>query len=323
LPAISQDNIIKNKIYGLPLAVDPLVLFANTEVLNQAQNDYTAKNPNASDADIHLFSFSQTKNWDELTAAVKLIAKKSGATINRAGITLGATGNIKISADILAWLMMQNGAKMVSEDLALAQFHTKQNLFGGADFPGRSALERYTNFANTAKPEYTWNNDLPDSRRAFAEGKAALLIDYLSAESDLKLINPNLDYNIVALPQLKESKNPVGFVRYNTLTVPKTSKNQVAAWEFITFAADASNINSYLSAVKQPGATVASVENANESYSQSLLAAQSWYKPEPIQADVIFNQMIQQINQGTASQTAIDEAANKITDLLGKIVNIE
>lgn len=323
LSAVSQDNIIKNKIYGVPLAIDPLVMFYNNEVLNQAQSDYTTKNPDAPDATVQLFNFSQTKNWDELTSAIKLITSKSGATINRSGIALGTTGNIKISADILSWMMMQAGTKMVSEDLALAQFHTKQNLFGGADFPGRLALERYANFANSSKPEYSWNGTLADSRRAFAEGKTALLIDYLSAADDIKLINPNLDYEVAAVPQLKEAKNPVGFISYTTLTVPKTSKNQTSAWDFILFAANIDNINTYLSNVKKPGATITDATNGSETYSPSLLAAQSWYKPEPAQADTVFNQMIQQVNQGTDVQTALEEGANKITDLLAKIANIE
>jgi maltose-binding protein MalE len=293
---ISKDNIINNNIFGLPLSSDTLQLYYNTNLYGNVYSKIT-KTGNVSDSDRQIFTKGPI-NWDQFVRAVQLITQKNGSTITQSGVALG-TSNITNANDILTIVMLQNGAKMTSDDLASAQFQTSQNIFGGNQYPGTKALDFYTSFANPGNANYTWNDSLGDSVRAFAEGKTAMMIGYKSQESDIKRINPNTNYQIINLPQIKETKNPVNYASYNTYTITKASKNSALAWNFLLASKDVS-------------------ENLIQSIpkNSAILTAKSWYIPDPIKTPELFKQMIKTVNDNGNSQTAIENAASQVTTLL-------
>lgn len=310
---VAQDAIIGNKIYGIPLSADTLKIFSNPKILSTVTGELQIANQ--LDAAKTKILGQGPQNWDEFVQAVKLITKKNGETIDRAAVAMGTGTNVNQSVDIINLLMLQNGTKMVSDDRTTAQFHTDQNVFSGLNFPGSKALEFYTSFANPKSQNYTWDSSMPDSVRAFAEGKVAMMIDYQSSEQDIKRIAPDLQYRTFSMPQIKETKNPINFASYNLYTVPKASKNSGFAWDFIlALTTDANNINTYTAISKKT-----SITQANTNQNDPLKTAQSWFKPDPQKTDTIFKEMITQVHQGTDPQTAIQGAASQITTLLQKI----
>ncbi len=312
---VATDNIIAGKIYGMPLATDTLRLFYNSDMFSTVYSAKT-KSGDISDSDRKILTRGP-QNWDEFTRAGELLTQKSGQTITQSAVSLG-TANIVNGVDVLTLIMMQNGAVMASDDLTSAQFHTSQNKFGGASFPGTKALDFYTSFTNPANANYTWSDSLGDSVRAFAEGKTAMMIGYNFQESDIKRISPKLSYQVINIPQVKETQNPVNFASYSTLTVTKAAKDATLAWKFINFAGlanNGANSREYLSTTKKESALL---QNAESSIAP-IITAEGWYVPDPVKTPAIFKEMIATVNAGGAAQTAIESAASQVTSLLGQL----
>ena len=56
------------------------------------------------------------KTWDEFISVIrKLSAKDKFGNLTKSGAAIGAADNVNNAADILSLLMMQTGAKMISE----------------------------------------------------------------------------------------------------------------------------------------------------------------------------------------------------------------
>jgi len=310
----ATDNIFDNKVYGMPLSIDTLSLYYNVDILGKKLNEIIQGDDQSLTDTAQPLLNNGPKNWDELVYLSRLLTNKSGNDVSQAGITLGTSG-ITNANDILTLIMLQNGAKMTSDDNSSAQFHTAQNVFSGVSYPGTKALDFFTSFAKSGNDNYAWNDSLGDSLRAFAEGKAAMFIGYSSQEQDIKRINPNLNYNIINVPQIKETKNPVNFASYTTYTVTKAAKDQNLAWDFVLSLQDQNNVNAYLAATKKPPALSESLNTDND---QSP-TARNWYKPDPQKTNDIFATMIKQVNDGKNAQTAIENAASQVTTLLQQL----
>ena len=306
-PAVAaQDNIIADKIFGMPLSIDTLGLYYNSDILSEAWTAYRRAHQDEDTSALSRIFSEGPKNWDEFSRAVKIITLSAAA--------LGTADNIDESVDILTLMMLQNGAQMVSDDLSTAQFHTENHQFGDIAYPGTKALEFYASFANPKSENYTWNNSLPEAVRAFAEGKTAMLIDYQSKEADIKRINPKLSFSRINVPQIRETQNPVNYASYLTYTVTRAAKNPDLAWDFIIQMTDKNYANQYRSLTRKPTALLANIDASDPIYT-----AKSWYKPDPDKADEAFKEMIKQVNSGKNAQTAIEGCASQITTLLGKL----
>jgi len=304
---IVSENIIKDKIYGFPLSIDPLVLYLGTEAKSEATRgrEFT---PGQED----LLNKTQI-NWDDLWNQVQLLTKKEGGSITLSGAALG-TSQIPAASDILTLMMLQNGAQMTSEDHSEATFHTAINKFGGENFPGARALEFYTSFAQPGSNQ-VFSDALGDPLRAFAQGKIVYYLDFQSRESEIKLINPDASYNIRELPQVKETKKPVYLIRYETFAVPNSSKNQAAAWDFLNYLVSGDNIGTYYSASKNSPALSSKLE-INKTIIEN---AATWYNPDAVETDKIFCSAIDQVLAGKSAQTVLDGTAQQVTDLLKKL----
>ena len=315
---VSSDNIINEQVYGVPLSIDTLHLFYNAEMLGLVEQEYIKNHLDDNNSEISLIFSNGPKNWDEFVKIVRLATQRSGDKITASAAAFGTPG-ITNASDIQTLLMMQNGAKMTSDDLSTAQFNTAQNVFGGEQFPGTQALKFYTSFADPKSENYTWNPELGDSLRAFAEGKTAMAFGYLGQKQDIARINPNLRYETLAVPQIKETTNPVSYASYPVYTVTKAAKNPALAWQFLLYLTEPSTADVYRSISKKPLATMSRIKDSDESFAAQAKNAQSWFMPEPTKTVEILNTMIKQVNDKVDPQTAIDGAASQITTLLGKL----
>jgi len=307
--AIVSQNKIQGNIYGAPLSLDSLVLFANPAVkpapseLSQADQDLLAKTP---------------ENWQDLALQAQLVTTKSAGTITRSGAALG-TANIPSSSDILTVLMLQYGAQMTNAENSQATFHTAVNVFGGESYPGAAALDFYTSFAKADNKNYSFSDTMGEALRTFATGKAAYYVDYSAKEADIKRINPDLNFQIYPLPQIEETKNPVNFLSYETMTVPQSSKNQTMAWKLIEFLTAQANADLYYFDSGNHPALSYKISDVQGIVEKQVETAKSWYNPDATAVDQIFRSAISQVLSGKGSQTVLDGAAVDVTSLLGKI----
>lgn len=311
--AVSQDSIFDNKVYAMPIAIDTLKLYINSQIMTVVEDEYRQAHQYNEDDNVRRMIQEGPKTWDDLVNLVKLTTKKTGDKIDRSAIAMGTSDNITNASDILTLIMMQNGTKMTSDDFSTAQFHTSQNLYSNVSYPGKKSLDFYASFADPKNANYTWNNSMQDSVRAFAEGKTAMMIDYSSAQEKINNINAGLFYRVIDIPQIRETQNPVNFAEYDTIVVPKTADNPDMAWSLIIDMTTTDLGNPYRDITKK------SIAQAKYLEDKQALTAKSWYNPDPTKTEEIFKTMIKQANEGKDTQTALDGAAGQITTLLGKL----
>lgn len=308
---ISQDTVIDNSVYGIPLSVDTLKIYYNPNVIEEVYQEH-ADDYSADTREVIKITGEGPKNWDEFVRMVRFITKKSGGKIERSAVALGTSNNIDNQTDILSLLMLQNGTKMTSDDLSVAQFHTAENIFSGASYPGRRALDFYTSFSDPNNDNYTWNATMPDSLRAFAEGKTAMILGYDNALKTVRDINPNIKIESFGLPQVEETANPVDYASYLVYTVTKASKKSALAWNFIlALTTEQENLGNYKTISNN-----AVAYQLQEEKDHPFNRAANWYMPEPAKTDEAFKTMVSQVNEGGNAQTALEGAAGKITTLL-------
>jgi len=240
-------------------------------------------------------------------------------------MALGTATNVSSAANILSWLMMQNGATMIDEAKNQAIFNARHKTEDGqAYYPGISALEFYTSFANPAKQTYSWNSSMPNSIDAFLNSKAAMVlapsfqVKMLQVKSQSK--TPKLQFDVAPAPQIKDGIT-VNAATYFAEVISKNCENPDAAWDFLTFLSSKENMQKYHEATQRPPSRKDLVEGfANEQYygvfSVQAPSAKSFYKVDSNEVNRIFIEMITSVNNGEKVKDAIDKAASETTKLM-------
>jgi len=319
----NEKKIPTEKIYGLPLSVDTLVMFYNKDLLN-----------NAGIIDPPLY-------WDkDFQQNVKKLTKQDNkGQILQAGVALGGSDNIERYSDILSLLMMQNGTNMLSDN-GQVQFHTMPGgSFKGAAVPGYDALRFYTDFANPAKEVYSWNSTMDNSLKLFTQNKLAIMFGYAYMIPRIKSLAPKLNFSIAMVPQIKNNP-PVNFANYwvesvssKILTDPENIKKgnnytQLKynyAWDFIKFAAQEKNVQNYLNSTQKPTALKSILKKQKEDrnlgvFANQLLTAKSWYRGNDSNAaELVIKELIDKIVKGESNiPKAMNLAAKKVQQTINK-----
>ncbi|MFA6194575.1 MAG: extracellular solute-binding protein [Patescibacteria group bacterium] len=297
---ISDDG----KVYGLPLSVDTLAMFYNKDLFNNA-------------------GISQAPpywNKEFLQDIKKLTKQDTKKELIQSGVALGGSSNINRFSDILSVLMMQNGAVMMDGTQVLFNLVPPASKDTGYN-PGLEALRFYTDFSNSGKESYAWNNGLPNSLEMFTSGKLAIYFGYSFDLPTIKTQAPKLNFSIAKLPQI-EGNPPtnVNFANYWVEVVSKKSTHQNEAWDFIQFITKEEQAKNYLEKTKKPTALrslVASQRTSDEIgvFADQVLTAKSWYKGKNAQAaEDAFKEMIDAVvnNTGERIQDVINNAVSKI-----------
>lgn len=197
---VAQKDLIKNgAIFGIPLEIDTLSLFVNSEIFRQA-------------------GVSVPTNWDDfINASRNLTVKDSTGKIQTAGVAFGTFENVTHSPDIVSLLMAQNGVNL-------------DDLSSSTDRVG-DALNFYSAFA--LPPGNVWDQTLDQSILAFSKGNLAMYFGYYWDYFTIKTNNKDLVFDVVAVPQLSFPNAEIA--SYYPMGVSAKSKNQKEALLFLKF----------------------------------------------------------------------------------------
>ena len=170
------------------------------------------------------------KNWNELLNLIPRLRKiDNRGNILRAAIALGTYDNIQWANDILASLMMQYGSSITDINTKQATFGNEINFNGKTIIPGISALQSYTQFADSKSQYYTWTNEFFNNIYAFSQNKVAMIISYHLIQKDLE---GKVNFGITNFP-LIDPNNSQYYGRTINLTVSNRSKYSKEAWLFL------------------------------------------------------------------------------------------
>jgi multiple sugar transport system substrate-binding protein len=180
---------------GIPLMYEGLALYYNVDILNTAV-------------------VQPPKTWSEVQTAARTLTVTENGVVKRAGIALGNATNVEHFSDIVALLMLQNGAD-----------------FAHPNSPEtRDALLFYTKFL---KDDF-WSESLPNSSVAFARGDVAMMFAPSWRAHEIKQMNPSLNFATVSVPQLSGDAK-FAWANYWAEGVSVKGKHQKEAWQFLKY----------------------------------------------------------------------------------------
>jgi multiple sugar transport system substrate-binding protein len=292
---VTIDLVKDERVLGLPLFLDSLALYYNKDLFNRAG---IALPP---------------RTWAEAHDAVKRTTKFNpldAGQIDQHGITLGSGRNVNRAPDVLSALMLQNGASMVGKNGEVAF---------GSDPRAVEALRFLTDFANPSKDVYTWQTVSDYSLDAFAEGEAAMMVNYSYHRPTIRAKNPRLNFGVAPLPQVNAGAgDQLTYAGYWAFAVSKQTTNPEAAWAFIRSITAADQARGYLKASGYPPSRrdlVAELRNDKDIgvFADQALIARTWPQPDNRVVDRVFTEILDDVVTGRdAVEAALRRAAEQI-----------
>lgn len=283
---VEQDFSSQNTIYAFPLSIDTLAMFYNRDLFDQSG---VALVPTT---------------WAELQNIIpQLRLLDSAGRIVRAGAALGGSNQtIDKATDIFSLLMLQY------ESLASGQ-RFNSPVFGfnsGSHESALKALNFYTGFAQPLNFNYTWNEAMPFSAKAFSEKATAIIFNYGSSISVLKKTNPSLNVAVAPMPQFNPAAS-VNYADYWGYTVSKKTFYPDLAWNFILFlTTNQESAKSYLQATgRSPALRFLIQEKINDPemglFCRQALTARSWVQYDNTAVAESLSNMIKSVISGGQS----------------------
>ncbi len=292
-------------ILGLPFIIDPMVMYWNRDTFSNASLSLPPK------------------SWSEMyDLSNKLTVKDTNLNVTKSVVALGEYSNITNANELLGLLVMQAGSPITSRNLTDG---TVDNLFGQRfDFPTVPALRAltfYTEFVNPLKPFYSWNRSLPDSKTYFLSGDLALYFGFASELPDLRLKNPNLNFDVAPIPQTKDYNKNITFARMIALAIPKNSKNVAGAFKVASLLTNANSIGALskvtgLPPVRRDLLAVPPAEQYASLFYNGAIQGRAWLAPEPARLNPIFKEMVESVTSG---RTSVDQAVFRTSEQLNTI----
>ncbi|MBI4433444.1 extracellular solute-binding protein [Candidatus Uhrbacteria bacterium] len=314
----------RQAVYGLPLSMDTMVLYANRDLLNAAGIPEPAK------------------TWSELQAHVPRLTKRSPeGAIAQAGAAIGTGRNVQRSFDILSLLMMQNGAVMAGPNGEPRFMQTPESLSNRTSPPGADAILFYTDFASTQRASYTWDAAQPDSLEAFLQGRVAYFFGYHYHLATIKSRAPRINLSVTGVPHVAAATDPgtgmvvgsdviegtqpvaINAASYWLNSVSERTKYPNEAWDLVLFATMRPTVvQKYLTAAARPTALRGLVAQQLQDptlrvFANQLLTARTWYRgKDPEVAEAAFHDLMDDVLQGVDVGKALELAAQKIAQTL-------
>lgn len=298
-------------ILALPLSVDPLVMYYNKNLMNSA------------------FILDVPEFWDELIRfSPEITNRNANGRITISGAALGTFDNIDSAKELLSVLMIQNGNRIVGVDPSTMQYRSLLSLDQGAYNQTLQALEYYTSFANINNANYSWNEALPPSLDMFIAGDLALYFGRASELNDIRRKNPNLDFDVAFIPQLRSNPRKATFGYMNGIAVSKQSDNIPGALAVASRLTGGDVVEDLSAELNQVPARIDLLRNKPEEaylnlFYNSAIIADAWVDPDPRLTDPLFRNLIRNVNTGALSAgEAIGRTHTELNDILKQTINL-
>lgn len=299
-----QVFLTDNGVLALPISIDPLMMYYSRSLFDGSGVVY----PPAT--------------WNDLTAmAPTLTEKDDSGKIIKSAVALGDFSNVVHAKDILAALFMQAGNPIIKADNGVFS-STLGSSVGNYNLP--SVLQFYTSFADPSNAAYSWNKSFPNSDDAFSAENLAIYFGYASELHSLVNKNPNQNFFVAGIPQIKNSSFKLTNARVTGIAISSFSKNIPTAFTAANLLVSGDFASAFATAIGAvPARRDLLATKPTDAFSpffyNSALYARSWLDPSPTDTDNIFNGMVDNVLSGNMDATgAISDASSKMSLLLLK-----
>ena len=293
-------------VLALPFIVDPLVMYWNRDMFSNSL-------------------ISQTPvYWDEMyDLSKKMTVKDSSANIMQSSLSFGEWKNVNNAKEIISLLMLQAGPPITTTN-GTSYYSVIDNPLDYPVAPGVSALNYYTQFSNPTATSYSWNRSLPTSLNFFLSGNLAMYFGFASEIFSIQQKNPNLNFDVANVPQIRESKKKINYGHFYGLAISKQSKVAPAAFSVINALTEPTSIQSLegvtnLPPVRRDLISGKPTDAFRATFYTSALIAHSWIDPDSAATTDIFRNMIESITSGQIRVIgSLTEASQNINALFEK-----
>lgn len=293
---------LSDGLYALPLGVDPLLLYWNRDMFNDAGI------PEA------------PRTWETLVnvAVPQLTEFGDGRTLQQSAVAFGEAENVTNAQAILLTLAIQSGSPLITEERGQYSLRLNAVPAAAAQPPMTAALQFYTSFSDPRRALYTWNRSRPNDRQAFLAGDLALYFGFGSEYETLQLANPNLNFDVTEVPQGQSATVKRVYGDFYGFAFPRASDNlqgaYAAAQEFIGRAPVATLTSAArIAPVDRRVLSAGSGDPFLAVAYQAALTARGWYDPTPTGSNDAFTQAV---NDVVAGRTRVEVAVNELAQRL-------
>ncbi|MFW0870876.1 MAG: ABC transporter substrate-binding protein [Patescibacteria group bacterium] len=276
-------------IVGLPLAVDPLVVYWNRDIFASAG----VPRPPSS--------------WTEyFSLAQKLSQVDESLSIKQSAIALGESDNINYFREIMATLILQIGNPIISRD---EDGRLRAQLEGDRDTESAQAAVRFfTEFSNASKAAYSWNRSMPTSRDAFLAGDLAIYLAPISDIFSIRVANPNLNFAIAEIPSVDTtiSRRKAVYATLYGFVIPKVSDNRGGAYQAAIALTSDQGVRTFTGITGLgPARRDQTAESSEEAYrdivKREALYAQTFLDPQYQSTQQVLADMVEYVTSGQRS----------------------
>lgn len=287
--------------YGMPLTVDPLVMYYNRATLTAAG-----------------IAFPPT-TWEAVNGLAQSLSvvSQTGA-IAKSVIPFGDYANVRNARAVLSAIFFQAGIPMTGDDNG----RLGAKLVGEGESglsTASAAISFFTQFADPAKTVYSWNRAMQNSRAMFLAGDLLLYPGFASERAFIRSANPNLDFDMSALPQPSSTAGHTTYGLVYAAAIPRASFNPSGALSVaITLSGRAES--EYLAQLSgmAPAVRASLTSSTGDRYTAifypEALRARGWLSPQPTNTDGIFAGMIGNVTSGRQSIPDALQSANDSLD---------
>jgi ABC-type glycerol-3-phosphate transport system substrate-binding protein len=290
-------------LYGIPFAVDPMVLFWNRDMFSSGG---IAQPPSS---------------WEALVSHIvpRLTIRDANRSVLQSAVAFGEYRNVEHAKEVLLLLALQTGSRMVEVDETRYRVFLNTPVVAGSRAPLESAVQFYTDFSNVNSPLYTWNRAMPKDIDAFIAGDLGLYFGLASEISKVEGKNPNLNFDVAMVPQGASATALRTYGDVYSFAIPRATKNAQGAYRVARILAGADASKMLASSAGMASARRDVIAQGDQSLYgkivlESALIARSWYDPGAQESDSVLMQMIEDIVSNRARiAEAIRDALNRLT----------
>lgn len=297
---------LSDGLYAFPMFVDPLLMFWNRDILSNAN------------------LLAPPATWEELVNShfPKLIDREFDRTINQSVVAMGEYRNVRNSYGILSTLIIQGGGEGVV-DIGDGKYDVRLNpvqddAIGG---PVNSAINFYVGFGDPSNARYSWNRSFREDRQQFLGEDLVYYFGYGSEALELEELNPNLNFDIAAMPQSGAATVRRTYGRIYGLSVLRSSDNAGSAFATLSLLSQSAFQQSMANALVMAPAQRSLVSGgANGNYGRLIYSAApvtfGWLNPAPTETDEAFSTAVTNVNENRRT------TAGATLDLLSTIKDL-
>ncbi len=273
-------------ILAIPFTVDPLVMYWNRDTFNAAG------------------VASYPRYWDEFTGLNReLTVKDANENIRKSAIALGDFSTVDNAREILASLIMQLGNPISALN---QQGVLESTIKVSAAVDPSPAFKFFAQFVDPTNQDYSWNRSMPDSKTAFLSGTLATYFGFASELNDIRAKNPNLNFDVAPLPQLRTGGVKASYGRMYGLSIVRSTPNANGVYQVMSILTAPANLSSlsqtmYLPPVRTDLIAAGSNDPYISIFDQAALISKTWLDADPAKSGQIFGNVVQSITSGQES----------------------